>query len=122
MKPITAHAHGVLDYVMVVLFLAAPTLFGLAGIAATISYVLALIHLLLTAITAFPLGAFRIVPFKVHGALELLVGVLLVALPWLLGFSGETASRNFYVTVGLVILVVALLTHFQGADVARADG
>ena len=108
-KPITPRLHGVLDYVVVVLFALAPTLFGLAGFAATLAYVLAGVHLLMTLGTAFPLGVARVVPFRLHGVVEMVVGVVLVLLGFAL-FAG--LARAFYLVVGLVILGVWLLTDY----------
>ena len=70
MKILSLKIHGYLDYAVVAWFLAAPMLFSLTGIAATISYV-AIIHLGLTALTAFPLSVIKVIPLKFHGAIVL---------------------------------------------------
>jgi hypothetical protein len=38
----------------------------------------------------------RNIPFRAHGAAELASGLALPLLPWLLGFSGHKAARNFF--------------------------
>ena len=116
MKILTPRQHGVIDYAVVVLFLAAPSLFGFTGVAATLSYALAAVHLLLTLFTAFPLGLVKVVPFGVHGTLELVISVALVAVPWVLGFAEQTRARNFYVGTGLAVFVVYLITDYKAAD------
>jgi hypothetical protein len=110
---IPPRVHGILDYVTVVAFAAAPSLVGLDGSARILAYTLAAVHLTLTLITAFPLGVAGIVPFRVHGAIELLVSISLVAVPWLLGFAALPAARNFYVGAGAAIFVVWLLTRYR---------
>jgi hypothetical protein len=45
LKIISDEIHAALDYVTVVVFALAPTVIGLAGLAAIISYVLAVVHL-----------------------------------------------------------------------------
>lgn len=112
MKILTPRTHGFLDYLTVITFLLAPTLFGLSGLPATISYLLAVVHLVLTLVTASPLGLVKAVPFKLHGVVELVVAILLVLLPWLLGFASVPTARNFYVAAGIVIFIVWLVTDY----------
>jgi hypothetical protein len=105
--------HGILDYVTVVGFLAAPTVLGLTGTPALIAYTLSGVHLALTLLTAFPLGLVKVVPMTVHGALELMVSLALLPLAWILNFSSDVTARNFYVGAGLVIFVVWLVTGYR---------
>ena len=112
MKIINAKVHGYLDYVVVLVFLAAPTAFHFSGIPAVISYALAGVHLALTLLTNFPLGVLKWVPLKMHGIIELLVGPVLVALPFALGFGSEPAAQYFYVVNGIVIFIVWFLTDY----------
>ena len=113
MKILSARIHGCLDYVTVVGFAIAPTMLGLAGIPKMICYGLAGIHLLLTFLTDFPLGVAKLVPNAVHGVIELVVSIALMALPWLLGFTAMPAARNFFIAVGAVIFMVWLLTDYR---------
>lgn len=115
MKPISPKVHGILDYVTVALFALAPTVFGLDGLPAKISLTLAGVHLLMTVFTAMPLGVVKAIPFKVHGAVELGVGLTLIALPWMLGFAQVDTARNFYLAIGIVILIVVMLTDYRNA-------
>lgn len=112
-KPITAKVHGVLDYATVAAFLNAPLVLGFQGTTpATIVYWLAGIHLLLTGCTDFPPGVFRWIPFRIHGAIDLVAGVFLLVAPWVFGFSGLAAARNFFVGLAVIIFVVVALTDF----------
>jgi len=119
MKILTPAQHAPIDYAIVVAFAAAPSLFGFAGTPATLSYALAAVHLALTVFSDFPGGLIKLIPFTVHGALELVISVLLVAIPWVLGFAGQPAARNFYVTMGVAAFVVWLLTDYQSARTPR---
>ncbi len=114
-KPIAPRLHGVLDYVVVVVFLLAPALLGLSGLAAMVSYVLAGVHLLMTVLTAFPLGLAAVVPFSLHGTVEVVVGVLLAVLAFAL-FEG--VATGFYLAMGLVILLVWALTDYRSPALA----
>jgi hypothetical protein len=111
-KLLTPRLHGYLDYVTVAVFALAPALVGLDGWAATLSYVLAGVHLAMTLATAFPLGIARLVPFPLHGMVEAVVAVALVALGLLL-FDGD--ARVFFVAMGLVIAAVWATTDYAAA-------
>ena len=109
---LSPRAHGVLDYVTVAVFALAPLVLGLDGLAATLSYALAGVHLAMTLATAFPLGVAALVPFRLHGTVELVVGLALVAL----GFAlFEETARWFFVAMGVTILAVWAATDYGRA-------
>ena len=112
MKVISDTAHGLLDYLTVAIFALAPSILGLSGFAALVSYALAAIHLVMTVLTDMPLGVFKIIPIRLHALVEMLVGPVLVVaalvLPTLLG-----DKREFFLVMGLVILAVWLLSSYQ---------
>ncbi len=116
MKILNPRTHGYLDYVTVILFLVAPTVLGLTGIPAMLAYALAMIHLVMTLVTDFPLGVVPFIPFTIHGWVERVVGPLLIIVPFVLGFSSDLAARNFYVAIGVVIVLVGLVTDYKGTE------
>jgi len=111
-KPISARAHGVLDYATVAAFLNAPMVLGFRGPPAAIVYWLSGIHLLMTGCTDFPFGVFKWIPFRIHGAIEVVAGLFLLVAPWVFGFSGVYPARNFFVAMAIVIFVVVALTDY----------
>ena len=113
MKMISARHHGYLDFLTVGIFLLAPTVLNLSQIPGMLAYVLAGVHLMVTLATDFPPGIFRILSFTVHGLIERIVGPVLIALPFILGFTDEPAARNFYMIMGAVIIVTGLLTNYR---------
>jgi hypothetical protein len=117
---ISPSVHRILDFVVVLLFAAAPTVFQLHGNTMYAAYALAAIHLVLTLLTHFPGRTGGSVPFHVHGIVELVVGIVLIAAPlvrhWTYG------ARTFYLAIGVLILVVWALTRYRDtADAARVD-
>lgn len=114
MKILTPTQHGYIDYVTVVIFLAAPSLLGLTGMAGIFAYILAIIHLAMTLLTDFPLGAYKLVPFPMHGWVERIVGPVLIIVPFVFSFAG--AATTFYIVVGIVIIIVGLLTDYQSTE------
>ncbi|MGH8592476.1 MAG: SPW repeat domain-containing protein [Gammaproteobacteria bacterium] len=121
MKILNPRTHGYLDYVTVILFLVAPTVLGLTGIPAMLAYALAIIHLVMTLVTNFPLGVVKFIPFTIHGWVERVVGPLLIIVPFVLGFSTDLAARNFYVAIGVVIVLVGLVTDYKGTETVKAQ-
>lgn len=113
-RSIGAWSHGIIDYLSVIFLAIAPSVIGFTGRQATYCYVIAGVHLVLTLVTRYPLGAFKIVGFPMHGAIECAAGVLIVILPWLANFERGTLSRNFFVAFGLLILVIFALTDYRG--------
>ncbi|SMB95891.1 hypothetical protein SAMN00120144_0497 [Hymenobacter roseosalivarius DSM 11622] len=57
-------------------------------------------YLLLTFLTDYRFGLFRSVPFPVHGWLDLLTGIGLLAAPWLFDFEAGSAERNLTWALG----------------------
>ncbi|HNP25797.1 MAG TPA: hypothetical protein PKM20_03585 [Nitrosomonas sp.] len=113
MKIISARNHGYLDFLTVGIFLLAPTLLELSQIPAMLAYGLAVVHLVVTLTSDFPFGIFKIIPFTIHGWIERVVGPTLVAIPFILGFADEPVARNFYIAMGVIIIVVGLLTNYR---------
>ena len=79
---LTDRVHGVLDYAIVVLFVLGPSLVGISGPAALNCYISGAVQLLLTLFTDMPLGVVKMIPLKVHGAVELIVGHGLIMAAW----------------------------------------
>jgi len=116
MKVLSPRAHAPVDYLLVALFGLAPTLFGFGGIAATLSYALATGVLVMSLLTAYPLGLLKIIPFPVHGYIELAAAPLLIAAPFLLGFDGIESARNLFVVTGAAYAIVFLLTDYEAGE------
>ena len=108
---IPPNVHRVLDFVLVVLFALAPTLFHLGGNTRLLAYGLAVILLAMSLATQFPGSPRRPIPLHVHGIVDVALGIVLIALPlmrhWTFG------ARKFYLGVGIAILVISVLTRFR---------
>jgi hypothetical protein len=113
MKIFSPRGHGYLDYLIVIGFLAAPEVFHLDDVPATISYIFSAVHLLITICTNYPFGFARLIPFPLHGILEFVVSIALMALPWLVGFAAHNEkARNFYIGAGASVLLAYLITDY----------
>jgi hypothetical protein len=114
MKLISPYVHGMLDYLTFISMLILPLTLKLNGRPEFILIAFALFQFILAVVTRYPLGATRQVPFPVHGVIDLISGVLLLAAPWILGFTGMTDERNYYIVLGVYFLLVWVLTDFRG--------
>lgn len=121
MRRISATAHGILDFVVVVYLLVGPTVTEFRGPQRIFCYWLALSHLLLALVTRYRFGIFKTLPMPVHGAVEMFFGLLLLALPWIADFAAGVHSRNFFVLTGMIVLIVWAMTDHRGRGTAAAE-
>jgi hypothetical protein len=110
---LNSKTHGAIDYLVVVFLFLSPTLFGLKDITTTFTYVLAAIHLLLTITTKFEFGLVKIIPFKIHGVIELIVSIVLIGVAFYLGNLEGELSRNFYLSFGVAVFITWLITDYK---------
>lgn len=78
------------------------------------AYIFAAVIFVLAVLTRFPLGVVRVVRFSVHGAIELIIALFILVLPWVANFARGVLSRNFYLLMGLLLLAVWFMTDFRG--------
>ena len=55
----------------------------------------------------------RMIPTKVHGMLDYIVGILLIASPWLFDFDNGGAETWVPVAVGVMVLLQTIMTDFE---------
>ena len=121
--PVPVVVHGALEYAVGALFIAAPFLFGFNSSAAptAAAVVIGLLLLAFTGTSALPTGLVRSVTVGVHVTVDLVLAVLLVALPFLLGFTDQAAPTALFIVVGVLHLLVTIATRFSDRDVADDD-
>lgn len=104
-KIICDKIHGVLDYGVVVIFATAPSEIGMADLSAAICYALAASQFVMTLFSDMPLGAWKIIPMRVHGFIELTASLALIAIGWI--FPALFASGQlFFTLMGAIIFCV----------------
>lgn len=113
MKFISPKLHGIIDFLVVLFLLASPMLFGLNGFVAIFTYALGMVHLLLTLLTDFSAGLFKVIPFALHGAIELIVGIALIILAFTI-FKDSGTGKVFYLGFGAAVLLTWLFTDYKG--------
>src|SRR5690242_10518482 len=119
--PVPVFVHGVLEYVVGVLLVAAPFLFSYdSGAAIAASIVLGLALLALTASSALPTGLVKTVPVSLHVGADVALAALLVVSPFVLGFQDEAAPTALCLALGVLHLLLTIATRFPGGRRAKA--
>lgn len=122
--PISPKTHGIIDYTTSTAIAMAPKALNLPKRAAAACYGLAAGYTALSMLTKYPAGAKKVVPFKGHGAAEVMIGAALPFVPRMLGLKHrrmetgkqQRAKRNAQMLfAGLAAMtgVVALLTDWN---------
>ena len=111
--PLPAVVHGVIEYAAGVLFIVAPFLFSFEDNSATAaSVVVGLMLLAFTATSRLPTGLVRGIPSGVHATVDVVAAVVLVALPFILGFTEEGAPTTLFIGLGVAHLLITIATRF----------
>ena len=111
--PVPAFVHGVIEYLAGVLFIAAPFLFGFDDDTATaVSIVAGVVILVLTASTALPTGLIKSIPVQAHAVIDFALAAVLIAAPFLFGFSDDGTATAFFIVLGVVHLLLTIATRF----------
>lgn len=86
---LSTRTHGVIDYFMFIVLGISPWLFGYAagGAETTIPVVIAIAGIIASLMTDYELGAFHVIPMRIHLTLDVIAGLFLAFSPWLFGFS-----------------------------------
>jgi hypothetical protein len=113
-KLLPAWFHAAADYAVgILLVVVALADNGSAGAVAT-GVVVGGVVLFVSALTRYPLGVVKVLPFTVHSAGDYLAAALLIAAPFALNFAdAEGGMAVFYVVMGAAVLAVSLITNYQ---------
>jgi len=112
---LTPKLHGIIDYAVVLFLLLAPMSFGLPSLTTVFTITLAFVHLILTLATNFEMGVIKIIPFKIHGWIELIVSVSLIGIAFYLGSIEGSVARNFYLIFSGSIFAAWLVSDYSSA-------
>jgi len=114
--PIPFFVHGLIEYVAAALFIVAPFALDFdSGAATAVSIVVGVVVLLIAATTVGPTSLVDSVPISVHIVVDFALAALLIAVPFLFGFSDETNPTAFFIGLGVVHLLLTIATRFTRA-------
>lgn len=118
---VTRTIHAWLDYPVAFALMGLPFLLELGQsnpLALVVSPAVGVAALLLTVFTDHELGLVRVLPYRLHLAVDLVVGVSFLALPFVLGFSGLDAV--YYLANGAAVVAVICLSKPEAREAAEA--
>jgi hypothetical protein len=112
-----AWLHAVADYAVGAgLVIVALAVGGTAGAVGT-GVVVGVTVLVVSLLTRYPLGLFKVLPFTVHSAGDYLAAALLLVAPFALHFNDSDAGLTaVYIIAGIAVLAVSLVTNYQYSD------
>ncbi|MPQ98988.1 hypothetical protein GB931_13860 [Modestobacter sp. I12A-02628] len=121
--PIPQAVHGLLEYLVGALFVAAPFLFAFTdeGMATAASIVLGIAFLVVAATSAGPTGLVKQLPPVVQALLDVILAGLLVAAPFVLGFSGVATPRNLFLVSGVLWLLITIASRYGHREPPATD-
>jgi hypothetical protein len=111
MRFISTRVHGVLDYLMGMVLIAAPWMLGFADNSAAtwVPVLLGVGVIVYSLFTDYELGVFRGISMRGHLWLDALSGIFLASSPWLFGFSDYVSTPH--VILGVAEVIAALTTR-----------
>lgn len=113
---VTRTIHAYLDYPVAIALMGLPFVLGLGQsnpMALWLSVVIGVAAFVLTVLTDHHLGIWRVLPYRFHLTVDLLVGVVFLAAPSLFGFSGLDAMF-YWLNGAAVVTVISLSTPEEG--------
>jgi hypothetical protein len=113
--------HAAIEPIAAIVLIAGPWIFGFSDVhsATVISVVVGVAMLLSGAMTQWRLALVRVIPLRVHFMTDLVLGAVLIVVPFIFGFSGSGGPTRFMIIMGALELVTALSTRWE--PVAEPD-
>ncbi len=121
MRFVPTRIHGIVDWIMGVLLIALPWIFGFArgGAETWLPVALGIAGLAVTFFTDHEYGVVRKIPMIGHLWVDGLSGLLLAAAPWVFGFADVVWIPHL--VLGLTEFIAALVTKTAPSNTARAS-
>jgi hypothetical protein len=112
--PVPLFFHGLLEYAAGALLVVSPFVFGFdSGSAKAAAIVIGVFVLVVASITEAPTGISKSLPLPVHVLIDFALAGVLIASPFLFGFSDEGAPTGFFIALGVVHLLLTIATRFR---------
>jgi hypothetical protein len=113
--PIPLRMHALVEPVVGILLIAARWIFGFddVGSSKTLSIIVGVIVLLSGLTTRWRWSIAKLIPLRTHFMTDVLLGIVLIAGPFVLGDSDNGAATRFLVIMGVLELLTALTTNWD---------
>lgn len=117
MKCIPTKVHGILDYVVAIVLVLAPILFGFSevgGAAVVVPTVLGIALFVYSLLTKYEWGVFKVLSMPYHLMIDMVAAIFLALSPFLFGFVNEAPNAWLpHVVVGIAVILVVLFSEKQ---------
>jgi hypothetical protein len=111
--PIPPWVHGFVDYLFGAFLIASPFLFGFdSGSAKAVGIVGGVIVLVLAASTSWATGLIKSIPPEAHAIFDVIIAALLIASPFVFGFSDDGTATAVFIVTGVVALLYGIATRY----------
>ena len=122
--PLPLIAHQMLEPVAAILLIAAPWIFGFSDndTATTLSVIIGVVVLLTGMSTRWRISLVKLIPLRTHFMMDLAVGIALIVLPFVAGFSDHGGATRFFVIAGVLELGTASMTRWDEREEVRTEG
>jgi hypothetical protein len=115
--PVPAFVHGLLEYAAGALLIAAPFLFSFDdGTATAVSIAAGVLVLVIAASSALTTGLIKSIPVHAHVILDYVLAIVLIASPFLFGFTDDSSATAFFIILGVIHLLLTIATRFIRED------
>jgi SPW repeat len=120
--PLPLTVHQMIEPFAAILLIAAPWIFGFSenDTATTLSIIVGVIVLLTGMSTRWRMSVVKLIPLRTHFMMDLGVGVALIVLPFIAGFSDHGGATRFFVIAGVLELGTALMTRWDEREQVRS--
>jgi hypothetical protein len=116
--PLPLRAHQAIEPIAAILLIAAPWIFGFSDndTATTLSIIVGVIVLITGMTTRWRMSLVKLIPLRTHFMMDLGVGIALIALPFVAGFSDNGGATRFFVIAGVLELGIAVMTRWDARE------
>ena len=113
--PLPLRMHAMVEPVAGVVLIAAPWIFGFADVSSskTLSIVAGIVVLLSGMTTRWRWSLAKLIPLRMHFMTDVLLGIVLIAGPFILGDGDNGAATRFLVIAGVLELLTAVSTNWD---------
>lgn len=115
--PFPAFLHGIVEYIGGALFIALPLLLNYeSGAAQAVSIIIGVVLIGIAATTDWNLSLNNQIPKPVHFALDFGLAAVLIASPFLFGFSDESTPTAIFLVTGVLHILLTIGTRFGAKE------
>jgi DMSO reductase anchor subunit len=121
--PVSPDLHGLLDYVLGLVLVIGPFVLDFDNdTAVVVSVVAGVLELIVATCTDWRRGIVHIIPPAVHGIIDHVFVVGLIAAPFIFGFADERTPLIFFLVLGIGGLLLVLATRFTADSASGRPG